>query len=68
LFSIDFAIYVAGDNGFNYNIASEFSVKYVKIDGLKNRNDNLTYFDDMDQKISSKKVILLNPSIFVLFL
>jgi hypothetical protein len=32
-FSIDFPIYVYGDNGFNCNSASEFSVNYTKIDG-----------------------------------
>jgi hypothetical protein len=31
---MDFPIYVYGDNSFNCNIGSEFSVNYTKIDGL----------------------------------
>jgi hypothetical protein len=37
---MDFPIYVHDDNGFNCNIASEFSVNYTKINGL----NNLTFF------------------------
>jgi hypothetical protein len=37
---MDFPIYVYGDNGFNCNIASEFSVNYTKINGL----NKLTFF------------------------
>jgi hypothetical protein len=37
---MDFSIYVHDDNGFNCNIASEFSVNYTKNDVL----DNLCLF------------------------
>jgi hypothetical protein len=37
---MDFPIYVHDDNGFNCNIASEFSVNYTKNDVL----DNTTFF------------------------
>jgi hypothetical protein len=37
---MDFPIYVHDDNGFNFNIASEFSVNYTKNDVL----DNTTFF------------------------